>query len=264
MSVPIYQCQRGHVLCSICEESLQKCPVCEIALLKTAAGKIRSLTVEELQSSYKGTRRGKQGRESTFREQGLTDVHSGQWKNRLVSLCKLLGEPWVNCGSDLQDFENMDTTRLADHLRKVHKMEVEVFAKKRVTIKAEVEWAPVDRQVVHLYNHQHGIIVVELKYIAGSINYLRVRPYIVAEEEAASELRAKLALCELEVCSGEDSEINNNDLDSIELTASGIVQSVYDENNDYGNASVKLSTEIEELRASSKPRSFQYILKFCK
>jgi len=40
---PVYQCQRGHCVCSACKEKLTNCPICQIPL-----GNIRNLIYEEI------------------------------------------------------------------------------------------------------------------------------------------------------------------------------------------------------------------------
>ena len=57
-SVPIYQCQNGHVACKNCHPKLKTCPVCRVDIVKKSKrdGPIRNLKLEEmverLQSSF--------------------------------------------------------------------------------------------------------------------------------------------------------------------------------------------------------------------
>ena len=55
-SVPIYQCERGHILCSECRPKLTKCPSCRITLGDTRC-LIAEKALEELPSpcSFEGT-----------------------------------------------------------------------------------------------------------------------------------------------------------------------------------------------------------------
>ena len=45
---PVYQCDRGHMLCNECHGKLNNCPVCRVPL-----GKTRSLITEKVLNLFK-------------------------------------------------------------------------------------------------------------------------------------------------------------------------------------------------------------------
>ena len=51
-SVPIYQCQNGHVVCKNCHPKLKTCPICRVDIIKKYGpwtnGPIRNLKLEEM------------------------------------------------------------------------------------------------------------------------------------------------------------------------------------------------------------------------
>ena len=49
-SVPIYQCQNGHVVCKSCHPKLKTCSICRVDIIKKANrdGPIRNLKLEEM------------------------------------------------------------------------------------------------------------------------------------------------------------------------------------------------------------------------
>ena len=49
-SVPIYQCQNGHVVCKKCHPKLKKCSICRVDVIEKAKrdGPIRNLKLEEM------------------------------------------------------------------------------------------------------------------------------------------------------------------------------------------------------------------------
>ena len=49
-SVPIYQCQNGHVVCKNCHPKLKTCPICRVDIIKKSKrdGLIRNLKLEEM------------------------------------------------------------------------------------------------------------------------------------------------------------------------------------------------------------------------
>mgnify|MGYP002041762953 FL=1 len=46
-SVPIYQCQNGHVVCKNCQPKLKACPICRVDVSKKCKA-IRNLKLEEM------------------------------------------------------------------------------------------------------------------------------------------------------------------------------------------------------------------------
>jgi len=101
----VYQCKRGHCICSDCQPKLTKCPICRVAMGKSPG---RNFIVEKLLSKMKhGCKYAEQG--CTFEETFASiEAHEEDCEFRLV-----------NC-SHLQCHTQVPLTKLLEHMEKDH------------------------------------------------------------------------------------------------------------------------------------------------
>jgi len=100
---PIYQCERGHCICSVCHAKLTNCPVCRIPL-----GKTRSLIFEKVLS--------KMPHSCKFSDYGCKMEHT---KTTLECHEKDCGYRLVNC-VDLACQTQVPMAQLVEHMKKDH------------------------------------------------------------------------------------------------------------------------------------------------
>jgi len=103
---PIYQCERGHCICSVCHAKLTNCPVCRIPL-----GKTRSLIFEKVLS--------KMPHSCKFSDYGCKMEHT---KTTLECHEKDCGYRLVNC-VDLACQTQVPMAQLVEHMKKDHERE---------------------------------------------------------------------------------------------------------------------------------------------
>jgi len=103
---PIYQCERGHCICSVCHAKLTNCPVCRIPL-----GKTRSLIFEKVLS--------KMPHSCKFSDYGCKLEHT---KTQLETHEKDCGYRLVNC-VDLACQTQVPMAQLVEHMKKDHERE---------------------------------------------------------------------------------------------------------------------------------------------
>lgn len=108
-SVPVYQCENGHLLCTPCRDQVSHCPICRILL-----GRSRNLIVEKVLEKFP--------RFCKFRNQGCTVKLKTKLLSAHIDIChyKPIQCPLCNIRNECHKLLIM--TEMANHMINVHKV----------------------------------------------------------------------------------------------------------------------------------------------